>query len=214
MDFSQTEANPLRRFGGISIVVLFHILVGYALITGLARKVVDVIREPLEAKVIEEIKPPPPDKPPPPPPKVALPPPPFIPPPEVQIQQPSVQNVISVTTTVKPASPVSVPMTKPEQAATAQVRVAPVVDAKACEKPPYPSSAERNEEEGVVTVAFLIGVDGHVVDSRIEKSSGYRDLDKAASAGLSMCKFKPGTLDGKPVQGWAQIQYVWKLPEQ
>jgi protein TonB len=42
------------------------------------------------------------------------------------------------------------------------------------------------------------------------KSSGFRDLDKAAVAGISKCRFKPAT-DGVPQEGWQQMQYVWTL---
>ena len=87
MDFSQTQRDPTRKFVGIGAVVLFHIIIIYALITGLARKVVEVVKGPIEVKVIEEVikKPPPPPELLPPPPKLQAPPPPFIPPPEINI---------------------------------------------------------------------------------------------------------------------------------
>ena len=90
MDFSQTQRDPTRKLIGIGAVVLFHILIVYALITGLARKVVEVVKGPIEVKVIEEVikKPPPPPEVLPPPPKMAAPPPPFIPPPEINIAPP------------------------------------------------------------------------------------------------------------------------------
>ena len=75
MDFTQNR-NPTKHLTGIVFVVILHLAVGYALVTGLARKVVEVIKQPIETKIIEEIKPPPPDTPPPPPPKLATPPPP------------------------------------------------------------------------------------------------------------------------------------------
>ncbi|MGE5098095.1 MAG: energy transducer TonB, partial [Betaproteobacteria bacterium] len=80
------------------MVALLHIALGYALVTGLARRVVEVIKQPIETKIIEEIKKPPPDVPPPPPPKLAAPPPPFIPPPEINIQVPQVQTQPTITT--------------------------------------------------------------------------------------------------------------------
>jgi protein TonB len=49
------------------------------------------------------------------------------------------------------------------------------------------------------------------LDSKVEKSSGSRALDKAAIQGLSLCKFKPGSLDGVPEKSWAKLQYVWTL---
>jgi len=83
-------------------------------------------------------------------------------------------------------------------------------DAKTC-KAEYPKASLMNEEEGAVSLAFLVTADGTVVDSKIEKTSGHKNLDKAAVKGLSACKFKPGTKDGAPAQTWAKVDYVWKL---
>ena len=69
---------------GIGIVIGAHVLLGWALVSGLARTVVDVIKAPIETRLIEEIKPPPPPPPPPvervQPPKAVKPPPAFVPP--------------------------------------------------------------------------------------------------------------------------------------
>lgn len=89
--------------------------------------------------------------------------------------------------------------------------VAPVMDAKSCESPKYPKAALMNEETGTVTMGFLIATDGKVVESKVEKSSGSKSLDKAALSALSLCKFKPGSKDGKPDQLWAKVDFVWKL---
>ena len=210
MDFSdnQKEGAP-RRMTGLIVVVLLHIAIVYALVTGLARKVVDVIKPPVETRIIAEVKLPPPEKAPPPVPKIAPPPPAFIPPPEVNIQVPVLaqQNTITaVTTTPPPVQPA------PRPAPVAVVRVAPVIDAaRSCQPPEYPAAARRNEETGTVTLRFLIGEDGKVVESNIEASSGYPRLDEAARRALGHCQFKAGTVDGKPEQSWARLQYVWKL---
>ena len=215
MDFSQVEKSPVKKFGGLAFVIFLHLFIVYALVTGLARKVVDVIKQPLETKIIEEMKkPPPPDvPPPPPPPKLLAPPPPFIPPPEVQISQPTPVNTISQVSNVQPDNPVMPAARAPEAppSTTGAVNVPAVVDFNTCAKPEYPRNSQRNEETGTVTLSFLIGLDGRVVDSKIEKSSGFKDLDKTARSALSLCKFKPGTIDGKPQQSWTKVQYVWKL---
>lgn len=91
------------------------------------------------------------------------------------------------------------------------VRVPAVVLAKDCATPEYPRKSYRYNEEGTVTLALLIGANGHVIQSRVEKSSGFKDLDNAALAALSLCRFKPGTVDGKPEQSWATLHYQWKL---
>lgn len=95
--------------------------------------------------------------------------------------------------------------------ARAPVHIAAQVDSNACEKPEYPASSIRNTEEGTVNLAMLIGPDGRVLESKVEKSSGSRALDKAAIQGLSLCKFKPGSIDGVPEKSWAKLQYVWTL---
>jgi TonB family protein len=82
---------------------------------------------------------------------------------------------------------------------------------KTCSKPVYPREAIRNEWTGVSRIAFLIGVDGQVKDAKVVKSSGHPILDEAAMSALSTCQFKPGTQDGKPVEAWQPVQYVWSL---
>jgi periplasmic protein TonB len=191
------QRDSSRRLTGLVAVVAFHVVLVYALVHGLARQIVEVIRQPLETKIIEEIKAPPPDKPPPPPPpKLAMPPPPYIPPPEVQVQVSVSAPTITAVTTVKP----------PEE-----YRTRAVVDGKTCEKPPFPAASLRANETGIVQLRFLIDVDGKVLDSKVERSSGSRRLDEAARAGLSLCKFKPATINGRPERSWERIEYVWKL---
>ena len=43
---------------GLSVVLLFHLLLGWALVTGLARKVVESVGVLVETRLIEEVKPP------------------------------------------------------------------------------------------------------------------------------------------------------------
>jgi protein TonB len=176
--------------------------------------------EAVETKIVEDVKPPPPPEtpPPPPPPEMKAPPPPFIPPVEVQVQQPPPQqNVIANATQTKPATTEinrqpPAPAAPPAQAAPAgPAKTAAVVDLNSCAKPEYPKSSLRNEETGISTISFLIGTDGRVNDSKITKSSGFRDLDKAAQAALGKCRFKPATENGAPVQSWQPVQYVWTL---
>ena len=215
MDYAQTQRNPAKHLAGLAFVIVLHVLLVYALVTGLARKAVDVLKQPLETKIIEEVKaPPPPDRPPPPPPKLVVPPPPFIPPPEIQIAQAPAQATIAV---VAPTPPVPAPpppvAARPVEAPPHEpVRVAAVIDAKrSCSQPEYPSASRRLEETGTVILKFLIDLDGKVVQSDVESSSGHQRLDEAARDALSRCRFKPGTVDGKPEQSWARLKYIWKL---
>ena len=109
MNYAQQSRNPSKHLVSIGIVILLHLLIVWGLMSGLARKVVQVIKAPIETKIIEEVKPPPP--PPerielPPPPKFTPPPPAYVPPPEVQVQTPPPpQQTITVTPTPPPPEP-------------------------------------------------------------------------------------------------------------
>lgn len=218
MNFSH-EKNPGKNFTGIAVVIVIHLLVGWGVVSGLGTRMVTKMAEAVETKIIEEVKPPPPKEvpPPPPPPEMKAPPPPFIPPVEVNVQQPPpVQTTIANATNVKPATTELPRPAPPVPAAPAPanpnpVRVAAVADFNTCAKPEWPKASLRNEETGTVTLSFLIGTDGRVADSKVTKSSGFRDLDKAALRGIAQCRFKPGMVDGKPEQAWMQMQYVWTL---
>jgi protein TonB len=129
MDFSKRQADPRRHLAGITFVILFHAFIVYALVTGLAKKVVDVVRAPIETKVIEEIKkpPPPPEVVVPPPPRLEAPPPPFIPPPEVQIQQPPPQQPTITVQQTPPPAPQEFRPTPPPAATVAPAAPKPAV---------------------------------------------------------------------------------------
>lgn len=94
------------------------------------------------------------------------------------------------------------------------VRVAPALDgSKSCAKPEYPVESRRLNEEGSVVLRFLVGPEGVPIRSEILSSSGFERLDRAAQDALSLCHFKPATIDGRPAPepGWAQLRYTWKL---
>ncbi len=217
MNFTQDGYNPSRNYAGIAVVILLHVVLIYALVNGLAQKVIDVIQQPVETQIIKEIppvvkKPEPPkiEKKTPPPPKV-VPPPTFVPKLEVKVAV-TAAPVIAVTEAPPPPAPVAPP--PPPAPAPAPVHTAASTSARSgCSAPQYPTESQENGESGAVTLGLLIGVDGKVVDSKIEKTSGFKSLDRAAQKALSLCTFKPATTDGKPEQSWTKMQYVWKLAD-
>ncbi len=215
MNFAGNSRNP----AGIAVVVLLHVLVAFVAVQG--SKVL-IHRAPpgiIDLVPVAELPPPPPPPPVPMPDPVKLPPttiavpdlPQDVPPPAVPVEM-----------ATRPASEPVPPATSTGGTATAQhtgpaartpVRVAPVVDAGACTRPEYPRNAQRNGETGTVTLALLVGTDGRVAESKVEKSSASRELDRAALAGLSLCRFQPGTVDGVPYQSWTRLQYQWSLDD-
>jgi len=207
MDYAQQQRNPLRHMIGFSLVVLLHVVIIYALVNGLARKIVDVIKKPIETKLVEEHKaPPPPDAPPPPPPKLVIPPPPFIPPPEIQIAiAPSVNAITQVTTKAPPAPPVFKPTPRPATPAA--------LDRSSCPtpEPPYPMASRRNQESGTLTLRIQIDANGAPGQVEVTRSSGHTRLDDAAKLWIASCRFKTATVEGRSVAGWATQAYTFNL---
>ena len=178
MNFSKQQADPRRHLAGLSFVVVLHLAVVYALLTGLAHKVVEVVRAPIETKVIEEIKkpPPPPDVVVPPPPRLEAPPPPFIPPPEVQIQTPPPpQPAITAAVTPPPAPVAMVPMAPiavPAPAAPLSAGVVCSNYANVMGEVAYPREAMRQGiEKGEATVQFTVAANGAIKGIRVINAS-------------------------------------------
>lgn len=173
MDYASQQRQPGKHLTGITVVVILHVALGYALVTGLARKMVDVIKAPLETKIIEEIKkPPPPDTPPPPPPKMVQVMPTFVPPPEVQVQVPVMAPVISNVTAVAP--PVYAPPAPPAPVTTA----APPSVGVACPNSQqirtdiqYPPQARKDGLQGDVLIEFTVAANGDIKDVDVKSSS-------------------------------------------
>ena len=182
MDFSKRQQDPRRHLVGFTVVILFHAFIVWALVSGLAKKVVDVVRAPIETKVIEEIKkpPPPPEIVVPPPPKMEAPPPPFIPPPEVQIAAPPpVQPTITVQQTTPPPPTEIRPVQPTVTAPPAPAQTGPVSAGVVCSnfttvmgEVAYPREAARQGiEKGEATVQFTVGPTGAIKDIKVISST-------------------------------------------
>jgi protein TonB len=188
MDYAQQQRNPGRHVMGITAVVLLHVLIIYALVTGLARTVVEVIKGPIEVKVVEEVikKPPPPEVVVPPP-KMAAPPPPFIPPPEINIAPPPTPapTITAVTPIAPPAPQAPVIQKAPEAppvARTARTVCANYVEVMSSIT--YPREALRDGLEGEVVMEFTVTANGQIKDVSI-KSSTNRVFNKPSTAVVS-----------------------------
>jgi protein TonB len=226
VDFAQQQRNPGRHVVGIGIVLALHLVLGWALVTGLAQRLVEVIKAPIETKIIEETKPPPPPPPEnlPPPPKFAPPPPSFVPPPEVNVNPPPTPAPTITTTqvappptpvTVAPAPAPAAPPAPPPPRVAARPAIGNV-GACAPRNEDYPPAAVRAEATGVTKIRFNIGPDGKMLGAEIVKSAGssreHKQLDRVALAKLSECSFRAGTDEnGRPVGASFDVDYVWKL---
>lgn len=86
-----------------------------------------------------------------------------------------------------------------------------LADFRTCARPVYPTDSKRLGHTGDVTLGFLIGVNGKVLDTKIHTSSGHVELDEAARDAISKCQFKPAIKDGQAQEAWMRMQYRWKL---
>lgn len=228
MNFAEEQRSPGKHLIGFGVVVALHVLLGWALVNGLAHRLVEVIKGPIETKIIEEQKPPPPPPPEnlPPPPKFAPPPPSYIPPPEIQVTAPQVQGPTITTTQERPPpTPITVaPPPPPVQAPPPpppppRVAARPAIaDAKACAPTgdDYPAAARRAEATGISSIRFTVGADGKMTGAEVVRSAGpsreHKLLDRTALSKLSECSFRAGNDEhGKPIGGSFQVDYVWKL---
>ncbi|WP_259461528.1 energy transducer TonB [Paraburkholderia fungorum] len=184
MKYAGQRHYSASRFGGIGFVALLHVGLVYILVNGLASKVIEVIRKPIETRIVEEVKPPAP-KPAiilPPPPKFA-PPPPFIPPPEVVV--PAQPQQLAVAQRSATPQPQSAPMTAPAVAAApahtvhTEVGVVCPNSQQVRQSLRYPREAQRNGITGDVLVEFVVDARGNMQDVQVVKSADPL-LDRAA----------------------------------
>ena len=157
--------DPSRRIQGLVLVLALHAFLGYALVSGMARKGLNLIKKPLEAVVIQEVIIPPP--PPPPPPKkietpkelthVEAPPPPYVPPAEVTPQVSSNAPVIASVATPPVTPAVIAPPPPPAPPVPAGPRRAAIGVACPTQVPPeMPRKAIQDGIEGVVKAQILV----------------------------------------------------------
>ncbi|NML99087.1 energy transducer TonB [Paraburkholderia sp. RP-4-7] len=184
MKFAAQRHYSASRFSGIGFVALLHVVLIYVLVNGLASKVYEVIRKPIETRIVEEVKPPQPT--PaiilPPPPKFA-PPPPFIPPPEVAVPVQSPQPVLAQrSATPQPqAAPMPAPAVAAAPAHTVRTEVGVVCpnSQQVRQSMQYPREAQRNNITGDVLVEFVVDAHGNMQDVQVVKSAD-PVLDRAA----------------------------------
>ena len=208
MDYAQQQRSWGRHAPSILAVVALHIVIGWALVNGLARRVIEVVKAPIETKIIEEIKKPPPDVPPPPPPKLAAPPPPFIPPPEINIEIPKVTPPPTITTvTTTPPPPGPPPIARPVPVAPPQPAVRKEYKASYRVEPTFPRDAIRRGINGRVVAWVHVAPAGNVTNVEI-RSSTNRIFDREVIRALSQWKFNP-----EPVGFIGEYEIVFNLKD-
>jgi protein TonB len=75
----------------------------------------------------------------------------------------------------------------------------------------YPDSAQLNGEEGTIFLDVYVRSNGRPAKVRVERSSGFRDLDDAAVESVLNWRFVPATSDGDLVSDWTKVKIVYQL---
>jgi protein TonB len=221
VNFAESQRNPKKHPTGLIIVIAMHVLLAYALVSGLAKKVVDVVKV-TETKVVDAPPPPPPPPPKdlPPPPKNLPPPPVYVPPPPVDVPPPPPAQTVTATTVPPPA----IPERRVEATAPPAPPAPPAVTARPARidandpncRPEYPAAAQRAGTTGTTRIRLTVDANGKVTASEIVGPSGStrenRMMDNAAKSAFSSCHFIPGIDEnGRPVGTTTIAEYVWKL---
>lgn len=220
MAYADQQASG-NKIVSLVIVALIHIVVIYALVTGLAYSAVKTVAEKLNVVDVEEevIEP---EEPPPPPPDQPITPPPVVTPPPIVRTPPTTAPVITTTNTpppvftptpvVAPPPPPPAAPPPPSKASGAQPRGNPGSWATTND---YPARALREERAGTTRFRVTIGPDGRVTDCQITGSSGHADLDEATCKNVSRrARFKPA-LDsaGNPISDTYSNAVRWEIPK-
>ncbi len=220
MAYADQQASG-NKIVSLVIVALIHIVVIYALVTGLAYSAVKTVAEKLNVVDVQEevIEP---EEPPPPPPDQPITPPPVVTPPPIVRTPPTAAPVITTTNTpppvftptpiVAPPPPPPAAPPPPSKASGASPRGNPGSWATTND---YPARALREERAGTTRFRVTIGPDGRVTNCEITGSSGHADLDEATCKNVSRrARFKPA-LDsaGNPISDTYSNAVRWEIPK-
>jgi periplasmic protein TonB len=187
--YAQDSGLFTRRGVVVVAIIALHLFVVWALASGLARKVVEVIAPNIEADIVEEVKND--EEPPPPPPPEMERPPVEVPPPEVSIDLPMETTTTAIQdVTDKPPPPAPPP---PPRVAGSPAKMKSAVDPDQF----YPPGAKRREEQGSPVVQACVGPNGRLVrEPVITETSGFPELDGAAVKVAKANRYTPAMEGG------------------
>jgi protein TonB len=184
------DSNYFTRRGVVVVMIIaLHLFVVWALASGLARKMVEVIAPNIEADIVEEVKND--EEPPPPPPPEMERPPVEVPPPEVSIDLPMETTTTAIQdVTDKPPPPAPPP---PPRVAGSPAKMKSAVDPDQF----YPPGAKRREEQGSPVVQACVGPNGRLVrEPVVTETSGFPELDGAAVKVAKANRYTPASEGG------------------
>lgn len=182
--FEQAQ-QPSRRYAGIVFVGIVHVALLYALVAGLAPKIVKNVQRDFAAHVIEM----------------------QVEKPKETVKPPTLEKP-KLNTAVEPKFHIDTPERSPISVAPANLQ--PAADTQAStigsthSRPPYPPIARRLSHQGRVVLSLTISPEGAVVRAGIVQSSGFPELDETAQSWVvAHWRYQPAIQGGVPVMSTA-----------
>ena len=214
-DLANPENNDNRegglswpRIAGISFALALHAAALLLLLAPISPPAQDADEE--DVVNVTFIEPPPPPPPPPtdkpPPPIKTLAPPtkaPVLPPPE----DPPV--VLDTPRAVDVQAPPPSPPAPPAAVSDMSSGVDP--SSRAMNPPKYPPEEQRRGIQGTTVLVVSIDASGGVLDVEVEKSSGNRNLDRAAVQAARRWRFNPEVRNGQKVASRVRVPVEFKM---
>ncbi len=203
-----------NRITALIVVAIIHIVLGYALVTGLAYEgAAKLIKKVTAIDIKEEVK----KEPPPPPKKINTPPPPVAPPVRINVSVTPPQ----ITTVQNPPPPAPIVLAPPAPTAPPPPRIQPKGPTPKgnpgswANSNDYPSRALREEQEGVTRFRVSVGSDGRVASCDVTGSSGSSELDAATCSLITRRgRFNPATDgEGQPTSSSWSSSVRWQIPK-
>lgn len=77
--------------------------------------------------------------------------------------------------------------------------------------PGYPPIARRNGLEGQTILRVLVGTNGQVLTVDISRSSGHRELDRAAVIAVRGWRFRAAMESGVAIESWVEVPILFRL---
>jgi periplasmic protein TonB len=214
MSYAQRKEMSSNRTVAIIIVALIHLVLGYAIVTGLAYNVMKKAAEDLKTFDVEEEPPPPEEEPPPPEEMPDVPPPPATPPPMVRFDMPPPPIQIQERVIERPPPPMPPPAPPPPPAPRqAEPKSLSGSLQGLIRSDDYPQSAIENDEQGTTAVRLTVGPNGRVSGCSVTSSSGSRALDNATCSILTRrARYSPAQdSNGNPVTATTSGRVTWRL---
>ena len=193
----------------LAAVVLLHLVLGFALYSGLGAQIKKAL-DPAPLNLIPIERPPEPVRPLPQAPvlkELKL----YVAPPEVAPPLPQAEPELTVDS-ARPEPPQVIQPSMPQPSARVPARLDPKHPLRIGEAY-YPDASRRANEMGRCVVQVTVAVDGRITAAAIQSSTGFNRLDLACVNAVRGQRMLPALADGKPIESSIAVPIVWNLTE-